>query len=202
GFDAESHAAEQIADAIHDAHGRMQPAGQFAAAGQRYIDGLGGQRLLQLRRFQHCLALIQHRGNTLLGIVDALAGLRAFFRREPAERLQLLGDHALLAQVAHARLIRRAQVLACGDGRFGLAHQLFEVIHENSPSQTKKGKDAGLSPLDFTGMRWARRELYDRLAWAFSTSLAKPVLSKTAMSARTLRSSWMLAFFRPFMKRL
>ena len=53
--------------------------------------------------------------HALLRLVDPLAGRGPLGRRQRAERLQLLGERAFLAEPAHAHLIERGEVAARGN---------------------------------------------------------------------------------------
>src|SRR5215470_2733195 len=79
--------------------------------------------------------------------------------------------------------------------------------HSAPQPQIKRGARRTPAPQVITGATRTRRDvvLVDyaaRLAFAFSASVPNALMSCTAMSARTLRSTVMPAFFRPFIMRL
>src|SRR5690606_26308801 len=124
-----------------------------------------------------------------------------------AQRLQLRGDAAALAEQRHPQRLERLGRVRGGDVGQGLPAQLLDSCH----SSPQKRNGEGLAPFPAACITFpsdaaiaapAGRTSAARAPLAFSASAAKPAASCTAMSASTLRSRVMPALDRPFMKRL
>ena len=106
----ESRATENFFDPQACPCHRMQGTGMTAAPRQGHIDPAGGQLSGHSSSFQHSLACIDRGRQCVLGLVDTGPRLAADLRAQGAERLQLLGDQALLTQQPHADLIECDQI--------------------------------------------------------------------------------------------
>src|SRR5690606_4484270 len=138
--------------------------------------------------------------------VDRLARGLALAGGQRAQRLQLRGDAAALAEQRDPQLLQRRRRVRGGDVGQRLSAQLLDSRHL-VPRKQERGRTRAL-PLACTTSRAGRHRGPAGLAYAarapfaFSASAAKPFSSCTAMSASTLRSRVMPALDRPFMKRL
>ena len=109
--------AEDLGDAFQRATDRMHAAARGIAARQGDVDGLPGQARVQRGIVQRGLARGQSFGDRVAGAVDRLARGLALVARQCAERLELRGDAAALAEQAHAQRFQR--VRRCGGGDVG-----------------------------------------------------------------------------------
>ena len=133
--DREAHVGEDRGDLVDDLADRMDAAalGRRGAHRQRDIDGLAGQALVNRRILQIGLAGGDRGGNIGLQRVDRSTARLALFRRHGAERLQELGDRALLAERVDAHGFDRRFVT--GSGHFGqqIVFQCFQIGHRSFP---------------------------------------------------------------------
>src|SRR3546814_1282427 len=91
-------AAEDVGDALDRAADRMQAAARGVAAGQRDVDGFGGQARVERGIFELGLARRKRRSDRVARAVDRLARRLALVARQRAQRLELRGNAAALAE--------------------------------------------------------------------------------------------------------
>ena len=182
--DLEAGAPEQRLDAQARPGDRVQAARLLAAPGQRHVDAPGGELALDVgaRCELRAPRLDAPPAPRCLRLVDARA------RRGPLgsatalpERLQLLGERALLAQPAHAHVFERREVAAGGDLGAAPGRSGRDQVRQDPPR----------------GFR-----LIPRAVFACCAIAPNAAASCTAMSASTLRSISTPALFRPLMMRL
>ena len=65
----------------------------------------------------------------VLGVVDGLPGDAALLGGKPAERLEALGEHALLAEVAHPHGVELREVGGLRDLLIGLGDDVDQRVH-------------------------------------------------------------------------
>ncbi len=159
---------------------RVQAAAFLAAPGQAHIERAGTECPLERGALERRAAHFERRLQLLLRLVDARARGRPLGRRQRAERLQLLGEGALLAKPAHAHVLERGQVAAAGDLDQCPVGEGPEVRHD----------------LPLSG------QVMPRAVLACCASAPNAAVSCTAMSASTLRSISTPALPRPLMMRL
>jgi len=187
----------------------VQATGSSAASGQGHIERLGG-KLCQQRGFAQCGAARLKLGlDGGLGGIDRSSRLAPGFGIELAERLQSLRQRTTLAEIARLGLLELRAV--CRGGEIGdrLLNQLIQVFHVRALPGCNEARCFGVLRVEPNseekkgGQASFFRAAFDyaaSLARACSAIAAKAGLSNTARSARTLRSTSIAAFFRPFMK--
>jgi hypothetical protein len=116
--DIEADRAKDCFDALDRQGDRMQPAGAHTAPGQRDIDPLGGEPLLQQRLAQLRVAQAEQRFHLLLGLVQRLATARLGFAAQRRQRFHQPGERAGLA---HERRLDVGQLRLLGHGGDPLA---------------------------------------------------------------------------------
>ena len=194
--DREAERMEQAFDPLQRARHRVQPANADAATGQRDIERVCGELLLELRVGKLAAAALQRGFQRRLGLVDARARRGPLRRRQLAQRLQKLRQGPALPEIARLAVFQRSGVgagcefsLRCGDDG-------FEVLHGCSAGNPVEKKGRRLSPPSCVRYAQAREAL------ACSAILLNAVLSWTARSASTLRSISIDAFLSPLMNTL
>ncbi len=131
----ETQLRKQLLDAQGGAGNGVQTTTVLPPSGQGHVHRLTGQPPFGFRRLQCLTPDLQSFLYRLLGAVDGLAGRRALFGGQPAKRFQLLGEHALLAQIADPNLVECLQITRRLSRGLGFAHQLLEfVLHDGSSS--------------------------------------------------------------------
>ncbi len=141
-----------------------------------------------------------------MSTIDPLTVSLALLRRQLAQRFQLLSHQAGLTEHGYTQRVERFERRRGCDLLQSLIDLTFEVAHEKSTSTKKYGESGGAcSPHNHASRIRDAKSVADyaaRLALAFSANAPNAAMSCTAMSASTLRSTVMLAFFRPFIRRL
>ena len=98
GRDRETQVRENLRQLVHHLGDRVDAALLARRHRQRHVERLGRQPPLQLGRFQCRLARADRLGHLLAKRVDARPLGLALLRAHPAQRLEELGDRALLAE--------------------------------------------------------------------------------------------------------
>ena len=161
---------------------RMQPAHRLAAARQRDVDPVG-EFCLDLHRLEPFPASSDLVNDGLLDAIDLATGGGPFFDRQLAETLEFGSNQALAAEVPDAHRIQLRQIVRRSDGSLRLFKQSGRAGHGECREVVRVGQDASAS----------------LAAFAMAPNASG---SWTAISARTLRSTWISARLRPLMSRL
>ena len=177
GGHVEARATEQRLDAQPRARHGMQPAALFAPPRQRDVDAPGSEA--PARRARARAASRRASMATCSACFASLMRWPAAGRsrgRQRAERLQLLGERALLAEPAHAHLVERGEVAAAGDLIQRLTHERVDVARRSFTPARRSG-GFGQSRLRLLGDRAKRRRIVHRdvgehLAVDFDAGLA------------------------------
>ncbi len=106
----------------------MQAAARHRAAGQRDVDGLGGQARVHQRVGQRLAARLQRGFHLLLDLVDARALALAGLRVELAEALEQFGQRAGLAEEAGLLVFQRGVVIGGGESGLGVGDDLVQIL--------------------------------------------------------------------------
>src|SRR5690606_38518475 len=112
----------------------MQPAGGGVAAGERDVDGLGGQPRVESGGVERDLAVGQRGADGVAGAVARRARRRALVAGQRAQRLELRGDAAALAEQRDAQGFQRLGCVGRGDVDQRLPRQLFNPTHRTASS--------------------------------------------------------------------
>src|SRR5690606_16455011 len=112
----------------------MQPAGGGVAAGERDVDGLGGQPRVESGGVERDLAVGQRGADGVAGAVDRLARRLALVAGQRAQRLELRGDAAALAEQRDAQGFQRLGCVGRGDVDQRPPRQLFNPTHRTASS--------------------------------------------------------------------
>ena len=162
-------------------------------------------------------ALVEQRFDLLLGLVERLAAARLGVAGQRRQRLHQRGQRAALAEEGGLGVGQLRLLVGSGDLLPRLADDRFQIgIHVVaylgvSPNETGPGRPPKRSLRSLRGLHKPRQADADQAAEAgvspivdltCSTMALKAGLSLTASSARTLRSSSISAFIRPFMNTL
>ncbi|MNS89236.1 hypothetical protein D3C72_1232420 [compost metagenome] len=123
----EADGAEDLLHAFPSAHDRMQAAARHGAAGQRHVDGLGGQARVHQRIGQRLAARLQGTFHLLLDLVDARAFGLARLGVELAQALEQLGQRPGLAQEAGLFVFQRGVVVGGGEGGLCIGDDLIQI---------------------------------------------------------------------------
>ena len=178
----ESGGGENVDDPSLRTTHRVQPPDGLAAAWQGDIDPVGEFRF-HFRRFQPFPAGCDQIDDGLLDAIDFPAGGGAFLDWKFAEPLEFGGDQALAPKVFDANRIQRSQVACRLYGSLRLFKQSGRAGHGECLEVVRFGQDASASLAAFA------MAPNDSGSW-------------TAISARTLRSTWISARLRPLTSRL
>jgi hypothetical protein len=119
---------EDAGNAVERARQWVQRAVLRIASWQGAAGALAGQTLVQDCLFEHGLARGDRRADSLLGAVDLLAMCFAFFRRQLAERLELLGDQPRLAEQRYPQRIERIECRRDGNLRTRVLDLIVQTI--------------------------------------------------------------------------
>ena len=192
--DVKTEPGEDPDDVVHRLAHRVPVAATAGAPRQRDIELLAVQLLVHLPPADVLARLLQQGLELRDGVGDQLPQARPLGGGNGAERLAQPGERAALAEVLDPRrfdllLVARARQFL---PRFG--KQCVDPIdHLDTPSGTTKA-----APVPRRGLVANCSKAY---AAARLTIAANACGSTTAMSASTLRSSAIFAFFKPAMKR-
>ncbi len=148
--DVEAHRAEDRLDALHRARDRVQAAGAALAAGQRDVQRLGLELLVEFRVRQRLAARGQRGLDALLELVDLRAAGLLLLDGQAGHALHQLGDLAGLAQEAGLGVLQVSGSRGGGEIAGGLLQQLIEVVHRGAPT----GGQASLAEIE-----WRRGEM-------------------------------------------
>jgi hypothetical protein len=135
----EAHAAEDGLDAFDGAAHRVQATGAAAAAGQRDVQRLGAQLLLEFGFGQLLAASLQGGFDAGLGLIDLGAAGLLLIGRQRAQALQQFRDAAALAEVARLGVFQRSGVRGGAEVSLRGVHQGVEVVH-GFAKDNKKGR--------------------------------------------------------------
>jgi hypothetical protein len=105
----------------------------LATTRERDIDAAGGELSLEGAARERRAARLDGGLHLSLHLVAARTRSRALGSAEAAERFELLGERALLAEPAHARRLERRKIAARGNFAKRLRGKCRQVRHENEP---------------------------------------------------------------------
>src|SRR5207342_2074432 len=128
----EAERREDLLDALERTAHRMDAAGSARSPRQRDVEGLRGELALELRFGELGTARDERRIDRLLGDVDLGAARLLLLGRQRAERLQLLGDDATLAEKARLRVLELGRRARTGEFRQRAVDHRFEIVHRRA----------------------------------------------------------------------
>ena len=133
--DLEAHADEDVLDLIeHDIH-RVLVAELRRLAGHGHIERLGLETHLEHAGVERLAALVERFLKLGAHLVCQLAHGRALLRRQAAHLLEDGGQFTLFAEVLHAQVFQRGDVVRLQNGGDGsLAQLLQHFFHANNSS--------------------------------------------------------------------
>ena len=123
----EADRGKQGLDACHGTGDRMQRCHGIATTRQGHIEDLGRQLPFQFRGLNTVAPRAQQGFEFVLGLVDARARGLAFLDGQRPQRLHLLRDGSVLAQVTRLDLIEYGQAGSRGKGRFRILENFIEI---------------------------------------------------------------------------
>jgi len=140
----EAHAREDLLDALHRAHDRMQATRLAHASRQRDVERLGLELRFEFFIGKRLAPRVQGRLDRLLGLVDGRAAGLLFFDRQRAHALHQLGDAAGLAGELRLGIFKVGRSGCPGERIACAGDDCFDVFHgEQKCGQQKK---TGLAP--------------------------------------------------------
>ena len=172
--DREAHVAEDRGDLVDHLADRMDAAalGRRLPDRQRHVDLFGGEPRGDRGILEFGLARAERLGDAVLQAVDGRALGLPLLRRHRAQRLQQLGDRALLAERGNAHRLDRLLV----GGRGDLGHQgIFECFHfahvpdpiglcghKEKPAPALPARVSQIRIVESLGRRWLRQQRFQK----------------------------------------
>ena len=153
----EAQAQEHVLDLAPGLGDQVQaPGAGRRIAGQRHVDGVAAQPVVQLRGLQRRRALGQQRLQRHLDLVAALAHRAALLGRQVLDRAQHGGQLGLAAQQAHAQLLQLGGRGGAGDGRLALGADLLQACGGVSHCGMTSRRGPGWRPWPRSAIRGRR----------------------------------------------
>ena len=197
----EAHIGEDRRDFVEHLAHRVDAPFMLRPDRQRDIDGLLAEPILERHGREIALAVLDGCAHAVLDRVEGAGALFALLARNLAQAAHQLGELALAAERGDARRLETLEIAGRGDGAEELPFQLVKFLHRScAPRATKKGATQA-APCTISQDRGPCQTASPN-AWRASLArLLKASGSRTARSARILRSTSTPASLRPFINR-
>ena len=124
-------ADEDVDDLGDEAIDEVTTAQRTRLAGQRHVDGVGRDALLERRSSELLLARVQRLLQRQADLVGGLADGGALLRRQRAEPSKHRRQRPLLAEDGDAHRVERGEVACLGDGLQPLVALIVQFLHDS-----------------------------------------------------------------------